>query len=66
MGTFGSYTGSMSISDKKKEEFTEYLLKLLNYGGMMQFEEVRLYGKEILLIKPVEPDGEGKAKLLYF
>lgn len=61
MGTFGSYTGSMSISDKKKEEFTEYLLKLLNYGGMMQFEEVRLYGKEILLIKPVEPDGEGNA-----
>ena len=53
MGTFGGYTGSMSISDKKKEEFTKNLLKLLNYGGMMQLDEVCLYGKEITLIKPV-------------
>lgn len=61
MGTFGSYTGSMNISNKKKKEFTENLLKLLNYGGMMQLDKICMYGKEILLIKPVEPDGEGKA-----
>ena len=47
MGTFGGYTGSMSISDKKKKEFTKNLLKLLNYGGMMQLDKVCMYGKEI-------------------
>lgn len=61
MGTFGCYTGSMRISDKKKKEFTKNLLKLLHYGGMMQFDKVCMYGKEIRLIKPAEPDEEGKA-----
>lgn len=62
MGTFGDYTGSMSISDKKKKEFTNNLLKLLNYGGMMQLDKVCMYGKEILLIKPVELDGKGETE----
>lgn len=62
MGTFGSYTGSMSISEKKKKEFTKDLLKLLNYGGMMQLDKVCMYGKEILLIKPVELDGKGETE----
>lgn len=61
MGTFGGYTGSMSISDKKKKEFTKNLLKLLNYGGMMQLDKVCMYGKEITLIKPVEIGEKGKA-----
>lgn len=61
MGTFGGYTGSMNISDKKKNEFTKNLLKLLHYGGMMQLDKVCMYGKEIMLIKPVELDEERKA-----
>lgn len=61
MGTFGGYTGSMNISDKKKKKFTKNLLKLLNYGGMMQLDKICMYGKEILLIKPVELDEEGRA-----
>lgn len=62
MGTFGGYTGSINISDKKKKEFTKNLLKLLNYGGMMQLDKVCMYGKEILLIKPVELDGKGETE----
>lgn len=68
MGTFGRYTGSMNISDKKKKKFTKNLLKLLNYGDMMHLDKVCMYGKEILLIKPVEPDreGEGNFHFNYF
>lgn len=61
MGTFGDYSGEMCISEDKKEEFTENILKLLNYGGMMQFDKVCIYGQEIVLVKPVEMDQNGEA-----
>ena len=61
MGTFGCYTGSMCISEDKRDEFTGNILKVLNYGGMMQFDKINMYGKEIVLIKPVETDSEGNA-----
>ncbi|MCM1235565.1 MAG: hypothetical protein NC489_36160 [Ruminococcus flavefaciens] len=60
MGTFGCYTGNMHISKNKRKEFTRNVLKLLNYGGMMQFEKVNLYGKELILLKPLELDQEKK------
>ena len=43
MGTFGSYTGSMKISEEKKETFVRQVEKILNYGGMMQFEQISMY-----------------------
>lgn len=61
MGTFGSYSGNMCIQEKKRKEFTRNILKVLSYGGMMQFDKVNIYGKEILLIKPVELNQEGEA-----
>ena len=61
MGTFCDYNGNMTIPDEFKDEFNENMIKILQRGGMMQFENVHMYGKEIHLIRPVECDEEGKA-----
>lgn len=63
MGTFGNYTGKMCIPEDKKEAFSNDLQKLLFYGGMMQFDKVCIFGKKIILMKPVEPDQDGN---MYF
>ena len=54
MGTFGGYSGSKKIPKEKKETFSQQMLKILNYGGMMNFEAIRLYGQEMGLLKSVE------------
>lgn len=54
MGTFGGYSGSKKIPEDKKEIFSQQMLKILNYGGMMNFEAIQLYGKEMGLLKPIE------------
>lgn len=54
MGTFGSYTGNMRIADEEKEKFSGQVIKILNYGGMMQFEQISMYGHEMGLLKPIE------------
>lgn len=59
MGTFAGYLGEMNIREEKREEFTRNMLKLLNHGGMMQFEHVNIFGKEIALMKPPIPNDEG-------
>ena len=40
-------------------------MKILNYGGMMQFEKVLLFGHELLLLSPVELSSEGKVDFWY-
>ena len=40
MGTFARYTGKMDIPEEKRECFGRQMMKILNYGGMMQFEKV--------------------------
>lgn len=65
MGTFGSYTGSMKIAEEKKEAFGRQVAKILNYGGMMQFEQISMYGHELGLLKPIELDPEGKVHFHY-
>lgn len=54
MGTFGGYSGSKIIPEDKKEIFSQQMLKILNYGGMMNFEAIKLYGQEMGLLKPVD------------
>lgn len=53
MGTFAGYYGNMSIPEDKRELFTSQLMKLLNYGGMVSFEKVNMFGHQINLISPV-------------
>ena len=68
MGTFGSYRGSMKIAEEKKEIFCRQVAKILNYGGMMQFEQISMYGHEMGLLKPVElyPGGTVRFHYNYF
>lgn len=52
MGTFAGYTGKMDIPEEKRECFGKQMMKILNYGGMMQFEKVSLFGHEPASYKP--------------
>lgn len=58
MGTFLGYYGERKIPEGRREEFEERLLRLLDQGGMLQAEEVNLYGKRVFLLKKLEPDCE--------
>lgn len=48
MGTFAGYTGGMDILEEERDDFTQKILKLLNYSGMMNFEVVNMFGMELL------------------
>lgn len=65
MGTFAGYTGKMDIPEEKRECFGRQMMRLLNYGGMMQFEKISLFGYELLLLSPVELSSEGKVDFRY-
>lgn len=65
MGTFASYIGKVSIPDTKKAEFNKNMIKLLQYGGMVNFDTVCLSGNEITLIQPVELNKEGECYFHY-
>ena len=54
MGTFGNYWGSCQIEKDKKAVFDEQITKVLNYGGMMSFDQVSMYGHKLGLLKPAE------------
>ena len=55
----------MDILEEERDDFTEKMLKLLNYGGMMNFEVVNMFGIELGLIKQVELDENGRAFFHY-
>ena len=65
MGTYGYYTGSMDIPEERREEFFRQVVKLANYGGMMDYERVSLYGYDMALLKPVEICREGRVYFDY-
>ena len=46
MGTFMGYKGRMVVPDDKRELFTEQMMKVFYYGGMMSFDDVKLYGEQ--------------------
>ena len=68
MGTFGGYTGQTHIKEEQKEQFTRQIMKILNYGGMMSFEAVNMYGSELGLLIPAKifPGGECRFWYNYF
>ena len=65
MGTFAGYTGGMDIAEKERTDFTQKILKLLNYSGMMNFEVINMFGIELGLIKEIELDENGRASFHY-
>ena len=68
MGTFASYHGSAFIPEELRPQFSEQMTKILNYGGMMEFEEVKIYKHRIDLLKPVKisPGGQISFNYNYF
>ena len=54
MGTYLCYFGDRTIPEDKWEEFTQRVLTILNQGGMMDLEEVSMFGKKIYLMKPLQ------------
>lgn len=52
MGTSLRYFGDITIPEDKKKEFTQRVLAILNQGGMMELEEVCIFGKQIWLMTP--------------
>lgn len=65
MGTFASYIGNVIIPEERKAEFNNNMIKLLQNGGMVTFNRVSLYGKDISLISPVVLNEEGKCYFYY-
>lgn len=63
MGTFLYFNGEQKIPKEKLEEYVERVKKILKEGGMVQFEQVKLFNKEINLIKDLEIEDNGK---IYF
>ena len=54
MGKYLGYYGDRTIPENKREEFTRRVLTILNQGGMMDLEEVSMFGKKIWLMKPLQ------------
>lgn len=65
MGTFASYTGEMNIPEEKRNDFRKQMMKLLNYGGMMNPEQVSMFGRKLFLLNPVELSDETYVNFWY-
>lgn len=56
MGMFVGVMGDVSISEEKRETYVAQMLAVLTQGGMMQYDTIQLYGKNIILIHKPEFD----------
>lgn len=54
MGKYLGYFGNRTTPEDKREEFTRRVLTILDQGGMMDLEEVSMFGKKIWLMKPLQ------------
>ena len=52
MGTFLGYFGDQTIPEEKREEFNQRVLTIMDQGGMLDLEDVSLFGKRVWLLKP--------------
>ena len=50
MGTFVGVMGDVSIPKEHWEIYVTQMLAVLTQGGMMQYDTIQLYGKNIMLI----------------
>ena len=56
MGTFVGIMGDVSIPKEHWEIYVTQMLAVLTQGGMMQYDTIQLYGKNIMLIHKPEFD----------
>lgn len=66
MGVFGCYMGDMCIPEEKRDKFVSQAVKLLNYGGMMEIEEISMFGHEMMLLNPVHIDSDENVEFYFF
>lgn len=50
------YCGDMTIPEEKRGEFTQRVLTIMDHGGLMATEKVRLCGRELTLLAPPRLD----------
>lgn len=65
MGTFLHCVGYPHIPEDRAKEFQDRILRLLREGGMMNLEEVTLFGKKLFLLHFPEPDKDGFFQCCY-
>ena len=56
MGTFVGVMGDVSIPKEQRETYVAQMLTVLTQGGMMQYDTIQLYGKNMMLIHKPEFD----------
>lgn len=56
MGTLVGVMGDVSIPKEHWETYAAQMLTVLTQGGMMQYDTIQLYGKNIMLIHKPEFD----------
>lgn len=56
MGTFVGVMGDVSIPKEQWKTYVEQMLTVLTQGGMMQYDTIQLYGKNMMLIHKPEFD----------
>ena len=56
MGTFVGIVGKTEVSKEHLETYVKQMLQVWRCGGMMQYETIRLYGRNITLIHSPEFD----------
>lgn len=67
MGTFIDMLGHVSVPKDKLPELTRRVLEIFTRGGMMELEELRLFGmRTLLLTSPELKNGELNVSYNYF
>lgn len=65
MGAYAGYQGKKSINERDQIAFLRQMVKILNYGGMMNFDVVYALDHEIGLLRPVKLYQGGKTVFYY-
>ena len=65
MGSFANYIGLMEIPEQFKSEFSGRILKILNYGGMMDIETVSMFQEKIELLLPIDINSNDNISFFY-
>lgn len=65
MSNYLDFCGEMKVPEDRLPELTERMMKLFAQGGMMNVEEISLFGTEIGLLCPVEPNEDQRVLLNY-
>ena len=55
-----SFQNDPFIPEEKRPELAQRVMTILEHGGMMGIDLVEIYGKRVVLLKPLSPNEDGK------